>query len=74
MTTATALRFVAKGVDATLSAQVRIGARLEVIIVVARCAWCIKVTWWARATIARATVVKLTGWTLTLPLWAMTVT
>ena len=72
MTTAATLGFVAKGVHATLRAQVRVGAGLKVVIVVARCARCIKVTWWAWAAIARATVVKLTGWALALRTIAVT--
>lgn len=72
MSTAATLGFVAKGVHTTLGSQVRVGAGLEVVIVVARCARCIKVTWWAWAAIARATVVKLTGWALALRTIAVT--
>ena len=63
------LCFVAKGVHAALGAQVRIGAGLEIVIVTARCARRIKVTWWTWAiVITRTTVVELTGWALALTL------
>ena len=74
MTTATALCLVAKGVHATLGPQVRVGTWLEVIIIMTRGVRCIKVARWAWATIARATVVKLTGSALTLALRAIAVT
>ena len=61
------LRFMAKGVHAALGAQVRVGTGLEIVIVTAWCARCIKVTWGAWAT-----VVELTRWTLALRAVAIT--
>lgn len=73
------LCFVAEGVDATLGTQVRVGAWLEVVVVTARCARRIKVAGWTWCVVTWATVVKLTGWALTLALrtvvaarWAIT--
>jgi hypothetical protein len=57
LTTATTLGFVAKRVDTTLRAQVRIGAGLEVVIVVVT-----RFTW---SLVAWSTVVKLARWALT---------
>ena len=71
MTTATTLRFMAKGVHAALGAQVRVGAGLEVVVVTAWCARCIKVTWRAWAIVTWTTVVELTRWALTLALWTI---
>ena len=65
------LRFMAKGVHAALGTQVCVGTGLEVVIVTARCARRIKVTWWAWAIVAWATVVELTRWALTLALRAL---
>ena len=56
MTTAATLGFVAKGVHTTLGSQVRVGARLEVVIVM--------VTWLAWTIVAWAAVVKLARGTL----------
>ena len=65
------LCFMAKGVHAALGSQVCVGAWLEVVVVTARCARRIKVAGWTWCVVARATVVKLTGWALTLALWAV---
>ena len=62
---AAALGFVAKRVDATLCAQVRVGAGLKVVVVVAWCARCC-ITRWTRHVAARRAVVKLTGRALSL--------
>ena len=66
-----ALCFVAKGVHATLGAQVRVGTGLEVVVVTARRTWCVKVAGWTWCIVAWATVVKLTRWALTLALRAV---
>ena len=68
------LCFVAKGVHATLGAQVRVGAGLEVVIITAWCARRVKVTRWTRCLVAWATVVKLARRTWTLALGAIAVT
>ena len=68
------LRFVSKGVHATLGAQVRVGAWLEVIIVTAWRTGCVKVARWTWCIVAWATVVKLTWWALTLALWSVVAT
>jgi hypothetical protein len=68
----TPLSFMAKGIHTALGAQVCIGAGLEVVIVASWCARCVEVAGWARAVIAGATVVKLTGWALTLRAIAVT--
>ena len=65
------LSFMAKGVHATLGTQVRVGAWLEVVVVTARCARRIKVAGWTWCVVTWATVVKLTGWALTLALRAI---
>ena len=51
--------FVAKSVHAALSAQVRVGARLEVVVVTAWRTRCVKVTWCTWCIVAWPTVVKL---------------
>ena len=47
------LCFVAKGVHATLGAQVCVGARLEVVIVTAWRTGCVEVARWAWATVVK---------------------
>ena len=63
------LCFMAKGVHAALGAQMCVGAGLEVVVVTAWRTGCVKVTRRTWRIVARSTVVKLTGWTLTL--WAI---
>jgi hypothetical protein len=58
---------MAKGIHAALGAQVCVGTGLEIIVVTAWCTRCVKVAGWAWAT-----VVKLTGWALTLGAIAVT--
>ena len=67
------LRFVTKGVHAALGAQVRVGTRLEVVIVTAWRTRCVKVAGWTWAVIAWTPVVELTGGALALALWAIAV-
>jgi hypothetical protein len=65
---------MAKGVHATLCTQVRVGTRLEVVIVTTWRTGCIKVTRWTWRIAAWATVVELTRGALTLTLWAIAIT
>ncbi len=69
MTLTATLCFMAKGVHAALGAQMCVGAGLEVVVVTAWRTGCVKVTRRTWRIVARPTVVKLTGWTLTL--WAI---
>ena len=69
------LCFVAKGVHAALGAQVRVGAGLEVVVVTAWRARCVKVTRWTWCIAAGTTVVKLAGgtWSLSIARLAVAV-
>lgn len=52
----------------------RVGAGLEVVVVTAWSARCVKVAWWTWCIVAWATVIKLAGCTLTLALWSIAIT
>ena len=77
------LCFMTKSVHAALGAQVRVGAGLEIVVVAAWRARCVKVAWWTWCIAAGTTVVKLARGTLTLTIarlavavtrWAFTAT
>lgn len=63
-----------KSVHAALGAQMCIGTGLEIVVVAAWGARCVKVTRWARRIVAGTTVVKLARGTLALALWSIAVT
>jgi hypothetical protein len=63
-----------KSVHAALGAQMCIGTGLEVVVVTAWGARCVKVTRWARRIVAGTTVVKLARGTLALALWSIAIT
>ena len=67
----TTLCFMAKSVHAALGAQVRVGAGLEVVVVTAWSARCVKVARWTWCIVAWATVVKLARGALAL--WSVAV-
>ncbi len=65
------LCFVTKRIDTTLCAQVRVGAGLEVVIVMTRCTRFV-VAWWAWTIVAWLPIV-LTRWAIALRTVAVTV-